>query len=81
MNGGRAGDLAKLLESSDVLLVTPSAAERMPAADSQVPIVTLAFRPDARSVEKLTALISQRMPVAAPRALYAAAPPSGADRR
>lgn len=55
--------IRKLLQWSDVLLITPSAAERMPIANSQVPIVTLAFRPDARSVEQLTALIAQRMPV------------------
>jgi DNA-binding transcriptional regulator YhcF (GntR family) len=73
--------IRKLLESSDVLLVTPSAAERMPVADSQIPIVTLAFRPDARSVEKLSALISQRMPLAVPRALNSMAPPSGTQRR
>ena len=70
----RAG-IRKLLGSSDVLLVTPSAAERMRAADSQIPIITLAFRPDARSVEKLSALISQRMPAAVPRALYPVPPP------
>lgn len=56
--------IRKLLEASDVLLVTPSAAERMHVADPQIPIVTLAFRPDARSVEQLAALIAQRMPAA-----------------
>ncbi len=57
----------KLLQSSDVLLVTPSAAERMQIAESQVPVITLAFRPDARSVEQLAALIAQRMPPAVTR--------------
>ena len=56
--------IRKLLQSSDVLLVTPSAAERMPIADSQVPIVTLAFRPDARSIDELNTLIARRMPPA-----------------
>jgi DNA-binding transcriptional regulator YhcF (GntR family) len=60
----RAG-IAKLLQSSDVLLVTPSAAERIQVAESQVPIITLAFRPDARSIEQLAALITRRMAPAA----------------
>ncbi len=55
--------IRKLLAWSDVLLITPSAAEHMPLSDSQVPIVTLAFRPDARSVDQLMELIVQRMPV------------------
>lgn len=58
------GAIRKLLQSSDVLLVTPSAADRMPIAETQVPIVTLAFRPDARSVEQLAALIAQQLPPA-----------------
>jgi hypothetical protein len=52
----------RLLESSDVLLVTPSAAGRVRIADSQVPIVTLAFRLDARSIEQLSAAIARRSP-------------------
>jgi DNA-binding transcriptional regulator YhcF (GntR family) len=63
----RAG-IRDLLQSSDVLLVTPSAAERTQIAQSQVPIITLAFRPDARSVEQLAALIAEsRLPAAPPR--------------
>jgi DNA-binding transcriptional regulator YhcF (GntR family) len=57
----RAG-IRTLLQSSDVLLVTPSAAERIQIAQAQIPIVTLAFRPDTRSVEQLTTLIAGRMP-------------------
>jgi len=52
--------LTKLVQSSDVLLVTPSAAERKRVIDSESPVVTLAFRPDARSVEQLAVLIARR---------------------
>ncbi len=52
----------QLFQSSDILLVTPSAAGRMRIADSQMPVVTLAFRLDARSIEQLSALIARRMP-------------------
>jgi len=48
------------VQSSDVLLVTPSAAERKRVIDSESPVVTLAFRPDARSVEQLAVLIARR---------------------
>jgi DNA-binding transcriptional regulator YhcF (GntR family) len=72
----RAG-IRKLLQSSDVLLVTPSAAERIQIAESQVPIITLAFTPDARSVEQLTALVAQRMPPAITREFK----PTSASRR
>ena len=61
--------LQRLIEASDVLLVTPSAAERKRVLESQVPIVTLAFRPDARSVEQLSALIAQRSSAAVARQL------------
>ena len=56
--------IRKLLKASDVLLCTPSAAERMNTTTAPIPIVTLAFRPDARSVEQLAALIARRMPSA-----------------
>ncbi len=52
----------RLLQTSDVLLVTPSAAGRVRIADSQIPIVTLAFRLDARSIEQLSGLIARSMP-------------------
>jgi len=61
--------LSRLIAASDVLLATPSAAEKKRVQESQVPIVTLAFRPDARSVEQLAASIAERMPVAASREL------------
>ena len=54
--------MRRLFQSSDVVLVTPSAAGRMRIADSQVPVVTLAFRLDARSIEQLSALIARRLP-------------------
>ena len=54
--------IRKLLKTSDVLLCTPSASERMNVSDAQIPVVTLAFRPDTRSVEQLTALVTERMP-------------------
>ncbi|HSC24305.1 MAG TPA: GntR family transcriptional regulator [Casimicrobiaceae bacterium] len=57
--------IANLLRSCDVLLVTPSAAERLSLGRSQVPVITLAFRPDARSVEQLAALIAASRPKAA----------------
>lgn len=56
------GAVRRLLQASDVLLVTPSATGRMRIADSQIPIVTLAFRLDARSIEQLAASIARRMP-------------------
>jgi len=56
------GAVRRLLKASDVLLMTPSAAGRMRIADSQIPIVTLAFRVDARSIEQLSALIARRLP-------------------
>lgn len=61
VEGGLTRDRARvraLLASSDVLLVTPSAAERLRGAESQVPVVSLTFRPDARSVEQLSAMIA-----------------------
>jgi hypothetical protein len=61
--------LRKLVQASDVLLVTPSAAERKRVLESQAPIVTLAFRPDSRSVEQLAALIAQRSAAAVRRDL------------
>jgi DNA-binding transcriptional regulator YhcF (GntR family) len=60
VDGGLTRDRARvraLLASSDVLLVTPSAGERLRGAESLVPVVSLAFRPDARSVEQLAAMI------------------------
>jgi len=54
--------LRKLVDTSDVLLVTPSAAGRMKLVETQTPVVTLAFPLDARSLEKLHALIARRMP-------------------
>jgi len=54
----------RLLGTSDMLLCTPSAAERMNATRAQIPIVTLAFRPDARSVDELVAVIARRTPAA-----------------
>ena len=56
--------IRKLLKTSDVLLCTPSASERLNVSDAQIPIVTLAFRPDARSIEQLAALVAQRTPAA-----------------
>jgi len=55
----------RLFQASDILLVTPSAAGRLRIADSQIPVVTLAFRFDARSIEQLSALIARRMPAPA----------------
>ena len=60
----RAG-VRELLQSSDVLLVTPSAAGRMRIVDSQIPIVTLAFRLDAHSIEQLSTLVARSMPAPA----------------
>jgi len=54
--------LHRLVDASDVLLVTPSAAGRMKLVEAQTPVVTLAFQLDARSIEKLQALIARRMP-------------------
>jgi DNA-binding transcriptional regulator YhcF (GntR family) len=54
--------LERLSNGSDVLLVTPSASERIQVADSQVPVVTLTFRPDVHSVDRLSALIDERVP-------------------
>jgi len=54
--------LRKLVDSSDVLLVTPSAAGRLKLIEAQTPIVTLAFQLDSRSIEKLLTLIARRMP-------------------
>lgn len=54
--------LRKLVDASDVLLVTPSAAGRMKLVEAKTPVVTLAFQLDARSIEKLHALIARRMP-------------------
>ncbi|MEP7206053.1 MAG: GntR family transcriptional regulator [Casimicrobiaceae bacterium] len=51
--------VSRLLQTSDVVLVTPSAAERLQIANSQIPIVTLTFRPDTRSVEYLMTLIAR----------------------
>jgi DNA-binding transcriptional regulator YhcF (GntR family) len=61
VDGGLTRDRARLrtlLASSDVLLVTPSAAERLRGRASQVPVVSLAFRPDTRSVEQLSSMIA-----------------------
>jgi DNA-binding transcriptional regulator YhcF (GntR family) len=73
--------IRRLLAASDVLLVTPSAAERMHIAQPQVPIVTLAFRPDSRSVEHLAALIAQRMPPAISYDFRSMSRPAAARRR
>ena len=54
----------RLLASSDVLLVTPSAAGRVRIVEPQIPIVTLAFRLDGRSIEQLSALVARSTPVA-----------------
>ena len=73
--------MGKLLQSSDVLLVTPSASERIQIAESQVPIITLAFRPDARSVEELTALIARRRPPAVTREFKSTSSPRALRQR
>jgi DNA-binding transcriptional regulator YhcF (GntR family) len=73
--------IAKLLKASDVLLCTPSAAERMNVTDAPIPIVTLAFRPDTRSVEQLAALIARRMPAAVSYTLESTSRPSAHRRR
>lgn len=58
--------LRRLVEASDVLLVTPSAAGRMKLIEARTPVVTLAFQLDARSIEKLQGLIARRMPAPVP---------------
>jgi DNA-binding transcriptional regulator YhcF (GntR family) len=73
--------IRKLLQWSDVLLITPSAVERMPITESQIPIITLDFRPDPRSVEQLTALIAQRMPTAVSYDFKPMSQPAVARRR
>lgn len=73
--------IRKLLQWSDVLLITPSAAERMPITESQIPIITLDFRPDPRSVEQLTALIAQRIPAAVSYDFKPMSRPAAARRR
>lgn len=54
----------RLFSASDVVLVTPSAAERLRSEESQVPVITVAFRPDERSVEQLAQLIARHAPAA-----------------
>lgn len=56
--------MKRLVQNSDVLIVTPSVTEHVRLDDSQIPVVTLAFRPDLHSVEELSALIAERMPAA-----------------
>ncbi len=73
--------IRKLLLWSDVLLITPSAAERIPVSESQVPIITLDFRPDARSVEQLTELIARYMPAVVNYDFRSIARPMVARRR
>lgn len=63
LTGDRAS-FRRLVKTSDLLLCTPSAAERMNATRAQIPIVTLAFRPDARSVDELVGVIARRTPAA-----------------
>lgn len=80
LTGDRAS-IRKLMQASDVLLVTPSAAERMQIAEPPIPIVALAFRPDARSVEQLAALIARRTPGAISYNLESMSRPMATRRR
>lgn len=73
--------IARLLQWSDVLLITPSAAERLSMTKSPIPIVTLEFRPDPRSVEQLSAVIAQRMPSAVSYEFKPRSRPAAARRR
>jgi DNA-binding transcriptional regulator YhcF (GntR family) len=62
IDGSRTSDkpaIRHLLRTSDLLLVTPSAMERVQAMNPQIPTVMLAFRPDMRSVEQLSAVIAE----------------------
>src|SRR4051794_33582581 len=49
--------LRHLLDSADVLLVTPSASVLVRGHEPSVPIIAVSFKPDERSVQQLGALI------------------------
>jgi len=49
--------LRRLLEATDVLLVTPSASARVRAFGPSIPVIEVSFKPDERSVHQLGALI------------------------
>jgi hypothetical protein len=50
--------LRQMLESIDVLLVTPSASARVRDCEPRVPLIEVSFKPDERSVQQLGALIA-----------------------
>jgi hypothetical protein len=60
--------LRRLIRSVDVILVTPSATETLTAYEPHVPLISLSFKVDERSVQQLAARIAAR----ARRALAAA---------
>lgn len=49
--------LLKLIASSDVLLVTPSASARVRSFEPSIPIIEVTFKPDERSIQQLGAAI------------------------
>jgi DNA-binding transcriptional regulator YhcF (GntR family) len=73
--------IAQLLQWSDVLLITPSAAARVSMTKSPIPTVTLDFRPDPRSVEQLSTLIAQRAPSVISHDFKPMRRPAGTRRR
>jgi hypothetical protein len=54
---GDEAALRRLLDESDVLLVTPSASARVRSFEPSVPIIEVSFKPDERSVQQLATLI------------------------
>jgi DNA-binding transcriptional regulator YhcF (GntR family) len=50
--------LRQMLESIDVLLVTPSASARVRDCEPRVPLIEVSFKPDERSVQQLGTLIA-----------------------
>jgi hypothetical protein len=54
---GDEAALGRLLDDSDVLLVTPSASARVRSFEPSAPIIEVSFKPDERSVQQLATLI------------------------
>jgi DNA-binding transcriptional regulator YhcF (GntR family) len=50
----------RIVETVDVLLVTPSASARVRSFEPSIPIIEVSFKPDERSVQQLGALMSSR---------------------
>ncbi len=57
LTGDEAG-LRRLLDEVDVVLMTPSAGERVRSLEPRIPLIAVSFKPDERSVQQLGALIA-----------------------